>query len=70
MQGHGIYTTEHRLLTANEAASMASHTTPGKQKNKVWHCLVLIPAPIAHKMLLDNGIEQEEHLDYLLVASK
>jgi hypothetical protein len=34
MQGHEIDTTEHRLLTANKAASMALHDTTLEAKKK------------------------------------
>jgi hypothetical protein len=50
MQGHGIYTTGQRLLTANKAASIAlqQHTTYNMQRKevyKVWHFLISFSTP-------------------------
>jgi hypothetical protein len=50
MQGHDIYTTEHRLSTANEAASMAlqQHTIYNMQRKemyKVWHSFISFSTP-------------------------
>jgi hypothetical protein len=50
MQGHGIYTTGQRLLTANKAASIAlqQHTIYNMQRKevyKVWHSLISFSTP-------------------------